>query len=380
MSKRDFYDVLGVSREASQDEIKKAYRKRALDLHPDRNPDRHDAEEHFKELTEAYAVLGDPQKRARYDQFGPEGVGGGPGPFGADPSIFNDVFGGAGGLGGLESLFEQFFGAGVFGGAASSNGPRAGANQGYELQIEFEEAAFGTEVKIRLPRTESCPGCSGSGAASGGLVTCRTCRGSGRVAARMGFMQIAQTCPTCAGRGRTIDKPCAECHGAARIQTERTVKVRVPAGVDEGTRLRIAGEGHGGALGGPPGDLFVDITVKPHARFVRHGVDVHAELAVGLPDLALGGTFAVSTLHGEETVELPAGTEPGHEIRLKGKGVVRLGRRGHGDHVLHVVAHPPRKLSAEQRAHWEALRRLQSPDDVQGKGLFERVKDFLGGD
>jgi molecular chaperone DnaJ len=197
----------------------------------------------------------------------------------------------------------------------------------------------------------------------------------------MGFMQVAQTCPACGGKGRTIDKPCPGCKGAARVQVERTVTVRVPAGVDDGTRLRVGGEGHGGAMGGPHGDLYVDIAVRPHERFVRDGADVHSELVLTFPDLALGGTFPADTVHGAEKVELPAGTEPGTEIRLRGKGATRLGRRSQGDHVLHVVARPPRKLGAEERRHWEALRQLAAgSDEAEDKGLFGRVKDFLGGD
>lgn len=382
MAHQDYYDILGVARDVSPEDLKKAYRRKAMDLHPDRNPDRHDAEEQFKRLNEAYSVLADPKRRAIYDQYGPEGLsatgGGGAGPFGADPSIFSDVFGGAG-AGGLEDLFAQFFGGSVFGGGGGGRGPRQGSDLRYELQIDFREAAFGTEVKLRIPRTESCGNCSGSGAEGGALSTCRTCRGAGRVAARMGFVQIAQPCPTCGGRGQTIDKPCHECRGAGRVQVERTVTVRVPAGVDDGTRLRVAGEGDGGALGGPPGDLYVDIGVRPDPKLVRNGADVHSELVVSFADLVLGGSFSVETLHGEESVEVPAGSEYGTELKLRGKGIARLGRRGHGDHVLHVVARTPKKLSAEQRAAWEAVRAGTKPE-AEEKGLFDRVKDFISGE
>lgn len=382
MSDPDYYAVLGVSRDATAEELKKAYRKRALELHPDRNPDRADAEEQFKRLTEAYSVLGDADKRERYDRYGAAGLGGagGAGPFGADPSIFTDVFG-QGGFGGLDDLFAQLFG-GAFGarGGGSPGGPRAGADLRYELQIELKETATGTEVKLRVPRTESCPRCSGSGAEGGATSTCRTCRGQGRVISRMGFMQVAQSCPTCGGVGRTIDRRCEECRGNGRIQTEKTVKVRVPPGVDDGTRLRVAGEGHGGQFGGPAGDLYVDIAIKPDERFVRDGADLHSEVDVSFPDLVLGRTVTVATIHGTSEVEIPPGTEPGAQVRLDGQGLPRLGRRGQGDHVLHVVARPPRKLSADERTLWEQLRELHAArrrDDE--KGLFDKVKDFLGG-
>ncbi len=383
MDGRDYYEILGVSREATPEELKKAYRKRAMDLHPDRNPDRHDAEEQFKVLNQAYSVLSDPDKRARYDQFGEAGLGGaaGQGPFGADPSVFSDLFG-QGGMGGLEDLFASFFGPGVFGGAGGgrADGPRQGQDLRYQLDVDFRDAAFGTEVKLRVPRRETCPRCTGSGAQPGGLTTCRTCRGQGRVAARMGFMQIAQTCPHCQGRGRVVEKPCPDCSGAGRIQTERTVKVKIPAGVEDGTRLRVAGEGDGGANGGPAGNLYVDIQVRPHEKFQRDGADVHAVLELTFADLVLGGTFPAETLHGPEEVEVAAGTEPGAEVRLRGKGIPRLGRRGQGDHILHVLARPPKKLTSEERKLWEQLRALRTGEAAEEKGLFDKVKDFLGGD
>lgn len=378
---KGYYAELGVSRDASQEELKRAYRKRALELHPDRNPDRHDAEEHFKKLTEAYSVLGDAEKRRLYDAGQLSGAGG---PGGFDPSMFQDVFG-SGGLGGLEGLFEQFFGPGFFGSRFSAgNGPQGGSDMRYRLEIAFEEAAFGTEVKLRVPRTESCLACKGTGAAPGGLQGCRTCRGAGRVVTSMGFLRMAQTCPACSGLGQVIEKPCLECEGRARIQIERTVKVRVPAGVDDGTRLRVAGEGDGGHLGGPPGDLFVDIEVRPHEKFQREGPDIHSLLILDLPDLVLGGSFEAETLHGPEKVEIAPGTEPGKEVRIKGKGIARLTRRGGvGDHILHVRARIPRKLTPEEKKLWEELRTHVRGTPVDGsddKGLFGKMKDFLSGE
>lgn len=378
MATRDYYEVLGVPRNASQDDIKKAYRRLAMELHPDRNPDRADAEEHFKELSAAYAVLGNPEKRARYDAGGGEDFGGG---VAFDPSMFEEIFGSFGFGGGLEDLFSSLFGGG--GGARTRNGPRRGADLRYSLEIGFEEAAFGTEAKIRIPRTESCSGCSGSGAAPGGIATCEACRGSGQSVYRHGFLQVARTCGACGGAGRVIRERCKTCNGEGRTRSERTVTVKVPPGVDTGIRLRVPGEGDGGARGGPYGDLFVDITVRPHSLFVREDADVHSELEVGLADLVLGGTFEVETLHGQQTVELPPGTLPGTTVTLKSQGVAKLGRNSRGHHILHIVARIPKKLTDREREIWEELRladRTRSKEKSGERNLFDRVKDFLGGD
>jgi molecular chaperone DnaJ len=380
--KRDYYEVLGVPRGAGAEELKKAYRRRALEVHPDRNPGDPHAEERFKELTEAYSVLGDPARRARYDSGGFEAVAGTPG---FDPSIFEGIFGSQG-FGSLDELFEQFFGGGAPG--TRGAGPRRGDDLRYGLEIPLEEAAAGTDVKLRLPRQESCPRCEGTGAAPGGLSTCGTCHGRGSVVARVGFVQFAQSCPACAGRGRTVRKRCSECDGAGRISTERTVRVRIPPGVDDKTRVRVAGEGDGGYAGGPPGDLYVDIAVRPHATYARDGADIHATLEVGFSDLVLGGSFEVPTLHGPETVEIEPGTPPGRTIVLRGRGVPRLGRSGRGNHVVHVAARPPDSLSPRERELWQELHELErtrraapsAPGDPEDRNLFERVKDFLGGE
>lgn len=381
-TRRDYYEVLGVPRGAGAEELKKAYRRRALEVHPDRNPDDPHAEERFKELTEAYSVLGDPARRARYDAGGFDAVSGGPA---FDPSIFEGIFGSQG-FSSLDDLFEQFFGGGAPGGRRA--GPRRGGDLRYGLEIALEEAAAGTEVKLRLPRSESCPRCEGSGAAPGGLATCSTCHGRGSVAARVGFVQFAQACPACAGRGRTVRKRCAECGGDGRVASERTVHVRIPAGVDDRTRVRVAGEGDGGQLGGPPGDLYVDITVKPHPLFSRDGADIHATLTVGFADLVLGGRFDVPTLHGPASVEIEAHTAPGTAIVLRGRGVPRLGRGGRGDHIVHVTARPPETMEARERELWQELRGFESArraaaeaaGEADDRNLFERVKDFLGGE
>lgn len=391
MSGKNYYDILGVERSASADDIKRAYRRKALELHPDRNPDRADAEEHFKELSQAYSVLSDPEKRRRYDQFGEAGLGGGPQGF--DPSIFQDIFGGSAGFGGIEDLFESFFGGG--GRRGRAGGPQRGQSLRYGLEISFEEAAFGTEVSIRVPRTMSCEACHGTGAAEGGVVTCGTCRGTGQVVSQMGFMRIAQTCPSCGGAGQVIRDACKTCRGAGRTEVERTVKVRVPAGVDDGTRLRISGEGNGGARGGPAGDLFVDISVRPHETLVRDGADIHSELNVGFVDLVLGIDTEIGGLEGSVPVQVPAGTEPGATLRLAGKGIPRLSSRGRGDHIVHVVAKPPRKLSSRERELWSELRDLAQGTGQGGSGkakrkgkqkgsddggLLDRVKDIFGGE
>lgn len=382
---KDYYEILGVSRDASQEEVKKAYRLLALKFHPDRNPDAGDAEERFKEAAEAYSVLGDPEKRARYDRFGEAAFNGGPR---VDPSIFEDIFG-AGGFGGLEDLFASMFGGGFAGGGRGRSHGRRGADLRYRLEIDFEEAARGTEVKMRIPRSEACPACQGSGAAPGGVATCPGCGGRGQVAYSHGFVQIARTCPQCRGRGRIVRQPCEECHGQGRIRAERTVKVRVPAGVDDGMRLRVAQEGEGGDEGGPSGDLYVDISVREHERFVRQGADVHSELVVGFPDLVLGGTFEVETLDGPKKVEIPSGTLPGATARLKGEGVPHLDRGGRGDHIVHLEARPPRKPSAEEKQLWRRLREIQEEaggaeqhleaGGREGRSLFERLKEFING-
>ena len=376
---RDYYEILEVARTATADEIKKSYRRKAMELHPDRNPDRADAEEHFKELTAAYSVLSDADKRAHYDRFGTDGPAAGPGGFNPE-----DLFRGAA-SGGLEDIFESFFGSG-FGGRRS--GPRQGADLRYQLEIDFEEAAFGTEVKLKIPRHESCPVCRGEGAAPEGIQTCSGCRGSGTIVMSTGFIRLAQTCPHCSGTGRRITTPCRECKGAGRLRTERSVKVRVPAGVNDGTRLRLSNEGEAGDRGAPPGDLYVDIGVRPHEIFRRDGADVHAPLAVSFADLVLGGDFSVTTIHGAEPFELPAGTEPGAVFSLRGKGVQKLNGRSRGDHHVHVVAAVPEAMGERERALWEELRQIETarrtargespPED--DRTLLDKVKDLFTGD
>ncbi len=384
MNDIDYYKILGVERNASESEIKSAYRKLALKHHPDRNPDDPAAEEMFKQAAEAYSVLGDAQKRQRFDQYGAAGLSGGAQGF--DPSMFQDIFGSMGfGGGGLEDLFSQMFGGNAGGGRSQTRAQR-GHDLRYQLEIEFVEAARGTEVKIKVPRSETCPGCSGSGARPGGKVSCESCHGRGRVNYRHGFMQVARTCPQCNGSGEQVVDPCKDCGGDGRIATERTVTVRVPAGIDDGMRLRVAGEGDGGWRGGPPGDLYVDIALKPHEKWVRDDADVHAELVLGFPDLVLGGRFEVETLHGTQDVEVPAGTHPATVLRLAGQGMARVSRRGRGDHLVHVVARPPGRPDEKEKALWRSLRELQERGGgVDGhlgqpegdRSFFDKLRDFL---
>jgi molecular chaperone DnaJ len=372
---RDYYEILGVERDASAEDIKKAYRKLALELHPDRNPDRADAEERFKDLTRAYATLSDPQKRAHYDRFGADAAAGGAG--------FNpeDLFRG-GQFGGLEDIFEAFFGGRFAGGPRQ----RKGADLGYQLEVEFEDAAFGSEVKLQIPRREPCPVCRGEGAEPGGASTCTSCRGSGQIVMSTGFIRLAQTCPHCAGRGRRITKPCKECRGDGSVSSERQVKVRIPAGVDDGTRLRLSGEGEAGERGAPPGDLFVEISVRPHRLFRRDGADVHAPLEVSFAELVIGGRFELKTIHGPETFEVEPGTEPGAQFVLRGKGIQKLRGRGRGDHYIHIVARPPQRLSERERELWAELHKLErerregAAGDDEERSLFDKVKDLFSGD
>jgi len=380
VTKRDFYEVLGVAREASLADIKKAYRQLALKHHPDRNPGDKQAEERFKEAAEAYAILADDDKRARYDRFGHAGVSGPAGAQGFDPSVFadfGDIFGGLG----------DIFGFDLFGGGRRRGGPQRGADLRYDLEIAFEESARATETTIQVPREETCETCKGSGAAPGTQPeTCAQCRGAGQVRYQQGFFTVARTCDRCRGAGRVVIKPCPTCRGAGRLARDRKITVKIPAGIASGQRLRLYGEGEGGLSGGPPGDLYVVVHVHEHPIFHREGDDLHCEVTTTFPLLALGGTLAVPSLGDELTVDVPAGTQPGHAFRLRGKGMPNVSGRGRGDLYVAVRVAVPKKLTKEQRAAVEALGRVlpHQADAVPREGaendkpFFERVKDIFG--
>ena len=382
MTTRDYYEVLGISRTASEQEIKSAYRKLALRHHPDRNPGNRDAEEKFKEAAEAYAVLADPQKRSMYDRFGHAGVSAGAGAgAGFDPTIFAD-FGDV--LGGLGDIFG--FGD-LFGGARRRGGPQRGADLRYDVEISFDDSARGTELTIQIPRAEVCDTCRGSGAAKGsGPTTCPSCHGRGQLRYQQGFFTVARTCGQCRGTGQIIAKPCTACGGAGRITRERKLTAKIPAGIASGQRLRLNGEGEGGLAGGPPGDLYVVVQVQDHEFFERDGNDLHCEIPVNFTTLALGGEVVVpSLLDDEETLTVPAGTQSGATFRIRGKGMPDVTGRGRGDLLVRVAVSVPKKLTRDQRQALEQLAKALPPErfeptrtEREDKGIFDRVKDIFG--
>jgi len=364
---RDYYQVLGVDRNADLATIKKAYRRLAVENHPDRNPGDHEAEERFKEAAEAYAVLSDADKRRTYDRFGKAGLKGQPSFTGFDQEIFGD-FG--------DILGDLFGLGGIFGGRARRRGGRGGRDLLVDLEIDFEEAVRGLETKIQVPRLETCPDCAGRGVRDeNGVQNCPDCGGRGQVSIQQGFFTIARTCGRCGGAGRLIVKPCETCGGEARVRRQRTINVRIPPGVVDGIRLRIAGEGEGGVAGGPPGDLHVALRVREHPVFTRRDEHVLCERTVGFARAALGGRVKVPTLDGEQELEIPPGTQSGTVFTLRGKGAPVLGGRGRGDQLVTVVVHTPTRLSKRKRALLEELAALE---DENEPSLFDRVKDILG--
>jgi molecular chaperone DnaJ len=374
VSKRDYYEILEVSRTASDQEIKSSYRKLALKYHPDRNQGDKKAEEKFKEAAEAYAILSDGDKRARYDRFGHAGVGGGAQGF--DPSQFagfEDIFGGLG----------DIFG---FGTGSRRAGPQRGADLRYDLEIKFEQAAKGLETHIQIPRHESCETCHGSGAAPGtSPSTCPQCRGTGQLRYQQGFFTMARTCGQCRGAGKVITKPCQTCRGGGTVEKTRKLTVKIPAGIATGQRLRLSGEGEAGALGGPPGDLYVVIFVQDHEFFQRDGNDLHCTVPVPFTTLALGGELSVPGIDHEQTVKIPESTQTGTTFRLRGKGMPDVGGRGHGDLLVTVQAITPKKLTKEQRHLLEQLAGTLPAHKVkptaredEDKGIFGKVKDIFG--
>ena len=368
MVKRDYYEVLGVERTAGGVEIKSAYRKLAVQYHPDRNPGNTEAEDRFKEASEAYEVLSDSEKRVRYDRFGHQGVTGVGG--GMDPTIFADF---------SDILGDLFgFGGGRRGGG---NGAARGADLRYDLALTFEEAAFGTEMSLRIPRLETCTRCNGSGSADKSPpAACTACGGRGQVRYSQGFFTVARTCPQCQGEGRVITNPCPGCRGEGRVERERSISVKIPAGVDTGARLRLTGEGEHGSRGGPQGDLYVVLSVKAHKLFRRDGANVHSRRSIAYAQAVLGTTVEVDTLRGKSPLDIPPGTAHGRDFRLRGEGIDRLDGSGRGDHVVNVQIDVPnpRDLSEEETQLLRRLAELRGHPVREEKTVLDRVKNLFG--
>jgi molecular chaperone DnaJ len=369
----DYYEILGVSRTASDGEIKSAYRKLALKYHPDRNPGNKDAEEKFKEAAEAYGVLADADKRQRYDAYGHAGVSGAAGA-GFDPTIFAD-FG---------DILGDFFGFGDLFGRRGRGGPRRGSDLRYNLELTFEEAAFGTETQIQIPRAKACDSCQGSGSAPGTQpASCPNCRGTGQVTYQQGFFSIARTCGRCRGAGKIVTSPCATCSGQGAIPDERKLQIKIPPGVDTGSQLRITGEGEPGMAGGPPGDLYVVLRVQEHEVFRREGSHLYCEMPISFAQAALGGSIEVPAPDGEDPAKLsiPEGTQTGTTFKVRGRGVPHLGHKGRGDLHIMVRVVIPTKLSGEQKKLIEQLARTLPEDPAaqdRGRSVKSRLKDLLG--
>jgi molecular chaperone DnaJ len=376
MSKRDYYEVLGVSQTASDQEIKSAYRRLAVKFHPDKNPGDAAAEDKFKEAAEAYSILSDAEQRRRYDRFGHAGVSSSAGSAGGW---------GAPGFGGIEDILGDLFGFGdVFGSRAGggAGGRRTSAQRGsdlrYDLEISLEDAAAGMTAQLRIPRLEACEKCKGSGAAEGTQPeTCQTCAGAGQVRYQQGFFSVARTCSTCRGTGTVVKTPCDACKGAGRVEREKTMEVKIPAGVETGSRLRIAGEGEAGTQGGTTGDLYVVIHVKEHENFERQGSNLYSSVPVTFAQAALGSEITVPTLGGQQAVKIPAGTQTGTVFRLKGHGVPVLGGRGRGDLFVSVTVVTPTTLTRDQRRILEQLSEVETKD-LEDKGLIDKVRNIFG--
>ncbi len=371
MAKRDFYEILGVSRTATDQEIKSAYRRLAVRHHPDKNPNDSAAEDKFKEAAEAYSVLSDVEQRRRYDRLGHAGVSSGGG-----------ATWGAPGFGGIEDILGDLFGFGDVFGSGRSGSRRSAAQRGadlrYDLEISLEESARGLTAQLRIPRLESCETCKGSGAAEGTQPeSCQTCGGTGQVRYQQGFFSVARTCHACRGAGRLIRTPCADCQGAGRIEREKQMEVKIPAGVETGSRLRVQGEGESGTQGGPPGDLYVVIHVSEHEQFERQGNNLYSSVPITFAQAALGAEIQVTTLDNEEKLKIPLGTQTGTVFRLKGKGMPVLGGRGKGDLFVAVTVITPTSLTREQRKLLEQLAEVEN-QDLEDRGLVDKVRDIFG--
>lgn len=365
MSKRDYYEVLSVSRTATDAEIKRAYRTLAVKFHPDKNPGDHTAEEKFKECAEAYAVLSDSQKRAAYDRYGHAAAGAGAG---FDPGFSN-----------IEDIFDMFGFGDMFGSRGSQRSAvQRGSDLRYDLEITLEEAATGKEQKLRIPRLETCEECSGSGAETGtSAETCISCRGSGQTRYQQGFFSVMRTCSNCSGRGQIIRTPCKNCHGAGRTEKEKSLEIKIPAGVETGSRLRINGEGEAGPNGGQTGDLFVVIHVKEHEVFERQGSNLYSAVPITFAQAALGAEIKVKTLAEDEDLKIPAGTQTGTVFRIRSKGMPTLGGRGSGDLFVAVTLITPKTLTKEQRKLLEKLAEIEDTD-FNDESFMEKVRNIFG--
>jgi molecular chaperone DnaJ len=375
MAKRDFYAVLGIGRDATDEAVKKSYRKLAMKHHPDRNPDDKASEEKFKEAKEAYEVLSDTKKRAAYNQFGHAGV---------DPSAGAGHRGGPEGFGGFADAFGDIFGE-IFGQqrGGRSDSVYRGADLRYNLELSLEEAARGTEAKIRIPTMEACATCHGSGAKPGTQPkTCGTCHGRGEVRVSQGFFSIQQTCPTCRGTGKVIAEPCVACHGAGRLKKHKTLSVKIPPGVDQDDRIRLSGEGEAGINGGPTGDLYVVVNLKPHSVFQREAADLHCEMPISFATAALGGEIEIPTLEGHAKIKIPAETQSGQVFRLRNKGIRPVRGAVVGDLFCHVAIETPVKLTARQKELLREFETISEKDpgahNPRAKSWMDKVREFFG--
>ncbi|QQS10523.1 MAG: molecular chaperone DnaJ [Rhodospirillales bacterium] len=376
---QDFYELLGVARTASADDIKKSYRKLAMKFHPDRNPGDKEAEKKFKEISHAYDVLKDEQKRAAYDRFGAAAFEGGAGPNGPG----GGPFGGGGAGFDFSDIFEEMFGRGG-GGRGGASGPARGADLRYNLEISLEDAYAGCDTNIRVPSSVQCDTCHGSGAEAGSKpVTCGTCQGRGKVRMQQGFFTIERTCPTCHGAGQKIEKPCRACAGQGRVRRDKTLNVKIPPGVEDGTRIRLGAEGEAGARGGPPGDLYVFLSLRKHRFYERDGADLTCRVPISMVQAALGGSIEVPTLDGKAArITVPAGTQSGHQFRLRGKGMTVLRSTQKGDLYIETVIETPVNLTSKQKELLKEFEAAGAGKDTspQSEGFFNKVKEMFGGD